>query len=108
MCCRGTYAPEKDTWATRSDLTMGNYDPYPEFVPASERNVREGYMSGDPSDCGSAYNWGLRRINEIPLQQRTLLMREGYSRKENYVPCCRPQPFVPISRTWAPQKPFTL
>jgi hypothetical protein len=29
-------------------------------------------------------------------------------RRENYTPCCRPQPYVPVSQTWGIQKPYTL
>ena len=150
MCSRGSYVPERKTWSKRGDLRMGNYDPFPELLPPNERNIHEGYTVGDPSDCGTAYNWGLRRVNEIPLQQRTLLLQEGYARKmregytvgdpsdcgtaynwglrrvneiplqqrtllmqegykqrENYGSCC-PQPFAPVNKTWAPQKPFSL
>ncbi len=98
-CCNGTFSSMRNTWGRGSDLRIGSWDPYPEFLPANERV--ENYVSGDPSDCGTAYKWGLQNVNQIPLDQRTLIMREGYT-------CCRPQSYVRMKQTWAPQKRFGL
>jgi len=105
-CGNGTFSPLKNTWSARGDLRMGSWDPYPELLPANERpQPVENYVTGDPSDCGSAYKWGLSTPNPIPVAQRSLMLNNV---KENYDVCCRPQSYLPIDRTWAPQSRFGL
>jgi len=68
------------------------------------------------SCCGNSANfngtmrrWPTGKTNSMVASTGKVNMYSQPSRvRENYVPCCRPQSFVQINQTWAPQKPFTL
>lgn len=76
-----------------------------------------GYLSNGAvtSDCSSLNNNGAMTLQQgcqyVDSQDNacTTACAENFTqRRENYTPCCRPQPYVPVSQTWGIQKPYTL
>ncbi len=58
------------------------------------------YLPGNASCCPGTF---------VPTDNSCYECAENFTqRRENYTPCCRPQPYVPVSQTWGIQKPYTL
>lgn len=103
---KGTFSTQKDSWSCKSDLTMNNWDPYPEL-----QNPKNCYGTNieNYSSC-SNYKIEQNRIggDYKPLQQSVIT--SGSRMRENYIntKCCNPTPYNDLSVTWATQKPYTL
>ena len=97
-CAKGTYSSEKDTWSQQSNLTMGNYDPYPELQPKNAWWM-EHYQ--DKSACSDGYSSGGVQQG-MPLTQSNMMLREGYNG------CYKSQKYSDVNRTWGQQDRFGL
>jgi hypothetical protein len=58
--------------------------------------------------CGMTLQQGCQYVDSQDGACTTACAENFTQRRENYTPCCRPQPYVPVSQTWGIQKPYTL
>ena len=107
---KGTFSPQRDVRSCKSNLDMGNWDPYPELQNPKNcyGNNVENYSNGASKDC-MIYKVEPNKIDTpyAPLQRSVIFNATPV--RENYAtPCCRPTPYNNLNQTWEEQKPYNL
>jgi hypothetical protein len=96
----GKFSSQKNTYSYKSDLTMSNWDPYPELQNPKNINY-EPYCMSDACR-GSAYKTSTNNLDSMasyaPLQKSRVVSFE-----EKYCRDCDPTPYDTLQNTWTVQ-----
>jgi len=107
---RGNFSSQQNTYSCKSDLTMANWDPYPE-LQNPKNCYGANYEPYCPSDRCLSYKSTPNNLDSMssyaPLQKSRVVNFTPVS-KEKYCNGCDPNPYDTLGMTWNTQGPYSL